>query len=199
MYVDANMQRTDKYARPDYKQITNYLNEYQDLWWAISYVGGALPCMDASMDLIDEPEYYGVDFSCEKAVYSLFFTGSSNYFPGIHVINDDKITESPIYIFDLASSDNDSVSPVGNFKTYISMILNDFINEKPDLREYLNNNDEEKDPQKYYDDAIQALKELDQFSDILCRPEEYRIKLSTIPLAHRIVNHTYQLIIYSHH
>lgn len=57
------------------------------------------------MDLINEPDFYAIDFTETHQVYMLFFTGSSDYFPGIWIGNDDinDIDSMPIYIFDLSS------------------------------------------------------------------------------------------------
>lgn len=86
------------------------------------------PCMDVDVGLIDETDYYGIDFSGKQRVLSLFFTGQSNYFPGIWIGNEKElknytnIDEYPVYIFDL-SNDKNFLEPIGNFRNYIELIV----------------------------------------------------------------------------
>lgn len=95
-----------------------------------------LPCMDAAIDLIDEKDYYGCDFSGDRQVVQIFFTGSSDYFPAAWLGNascsnieeQEDIDEYPIYVFELSSNDNDlPIDCVGNLKTYLLTLL-DFVN-----------------------------------------------------------------------
>lgn len=100
-----------------------------DLWQKISSMNlHTNPCMDIYLDIIDEDDFYGVNFTGKQKVYILFFTGSSDYFPAIWIGENDenKLDEMPIYILDL-SSDNDTFECKGNFRNYIETILNDFI------------------------------------------------------------------------
>lgn len=85
--------------------------------------------MDISLDLIDEDDYHGANFTNNKKVYMLFYTGSLNYFPGIWIGNDniDFLDSMPIYIFDLSASDENIIEPIGNFRHYIEKLLNDFF------------------------------------------------------------------------
>lgn len=136
-----------------------YLEKYELLWGEIDQHDPPLPCMDLAMNLIDECDYYGLDFRGEKKVYMLFFTGQSNYFPGINVRKGEAIDESPIYIFDIASFEKPEL--IGNFKTYIKTLLDNFI---------ANSGDEQSD---FLIDAKQALLELDQFSNTLSRKGDW--------------------------
>lgn len=100
------------------------------IWQKISQLDcSELLCMDISMDLIDESNYYGVNFLDEKKVYRLFFTGSSYYFPGIWIgnFNIEFLDSLPIYIFDLSNSDINKYTPIGNFRFYIEKLLDDFL------------------------------------------------------------------------
>lgn len=110
-----------------------------DLWQKISALECSnLTCMDISLDLIDESDYYGVDFSNEKKVYMLFFTGSSDYFPGIWLgnFNIEFLDSIPIYIFDLSDLDNNKSEPIGNFRFYIETLLDNFLNQYKQDDEY---------------------------------------------------------------
>lgn len=100
-----------------------------DLWQKIDVLQCcSLQCMDAAMELIDEEDYYDVDFSKDKQVYMLFFTGASNYFPGIWIGDSDPelIDQMPIYQFDLSVGE-DELLPIGNFRFYIETLLNEFL------------------------------------------------------------------------
>ena len=96
------------------------------------------PCMDITLDVIDEEDFYGLNFTEKQKVYSLFFTGSNDYFPAMWIGEDDeeKLDEMPIYILDL-SSDKDTFEYKGNFRKYIETILNDFIKMYKKDDEYL--------------------------------------------------------------
>jgi hypothetical protein len=110
-----------------------------DLWQKISDLNCSdLPCMDISLEPIDESYYYGVDFSNEKKVYILFFTGSSDYFSGIWLgnYNIEFLDSMPVYLFDLSDSDDNKSEPIGNFRFYIESLLNDFLNKYKQDDEY---------------------------------------------------------------
>lgn len=108
------------------EQIENYLNEYEELWHEISKYDSLYPCGDVAMNIINEKDYYGFNFSKHRKVYEIFFAGSNNFFPAIcNVINEKIIDQYPIYIFDLASDNNSSY--VGNFKYFITELLKDHI------------------------------------------------------------------------
>lgn len=106
-----------------------------DLWQFICNKrdGGANPCMDTVFDVIDEYDYYGCDFFGKNKVVQLFFTGNSQYFPAIWIGDQDlnkieNLDEYPVYIFDLQNYDTNPIQPVGNFKKYITEIIDDFLN-----------------------------------------------------------------------
>lgn len=110
---------------PDTGDIWQYIADLKDY---------PLPCMDICGDIVSDINYYGCDFSQEKQVIKIFFTGTSNYFPGIWIKENQRIDECPIYIFDLASSE-DSFEPVGNLKTYLTTLLN-FLLEQENVHPY---------------------------------------------------------------
>ena len=149
-------------------QINEYLYNYEDLWREVAQHEPELPIMDPAMDMIDEPDYYGYDFTGDKSVYMLFFTGQSNYFPGIHVKKGDKIDQSPIYIFDLQSDQKPLL--IGNFKTYMKKLLDDFISNY-----HLDGQNSQQSYIDYFAMAKQALLELEQFSDTLCRHDDFNL------------------------
>jgi hypothetical protein len=141
--------------------IAEYLENYDVLWLIISQNDPKYPLMDISCHMIDDNNYYGVDFSGENAVYELFFTGQSNYGPVICFPKNKKVSldECPIYIFD-ATGDN-IIEKIGNFKCYMSEIIKDFINkENIEIEE-----DDDNDTIFYKSMANEAFKKLDKFSD----------------------------------
>lgn len=137
------------------QKIEKFLEEYEDLWQNIAYNGGALPCGDFTIDVIDENDYYGCNFSEENRVIMFFFTGQSNYFPAIHIgnISEDmceNIDEFPVYIFDIVGDTDNNNEPklIGNFRHYIEKLLIDYEDEKGEVE--------------------RALKDVKIFSDKLC-------------------------------
>jgi hypothetical protein len=169
----------------DSKKISDYVEKYDSLWLALRRYDLKFPCMDIDLTNINENDYYGCDFRGDQDVFRLFFLGSSDYFPCIHNLKGEKLEESPVYILDLSSGEH-GFETTGNFKTYFKTLLQDFIDHynDPDERKNLNNRDNENrdqddnyDINEQYNDAVQALKELDQFSDILCRNDKYFIKI----------------------
>ena len=111
------------------KKIVNYLNTYEDLFSEMSNHDPPLPVMDVSMKLINEKDYYGCNFS-KNNMYMLFFTGQSNYFPGIYIVKNVNLDECPIFIID-TSSKNEPIY-VGNFRKYIKTLLKWFSEIKKD-------------------------------------------------------------------
>ena len=135
-----------------FEQINEYLEEYEDLWQEIGSSDSVLPCLDITMDIINENNYYGCDFSGKQQVYRLFHTGASNYFPGICNVNKiESIDKRPIYIFDIASDNR--CEYVGNFKYYMTTLLKDYLSKNP--------------KKKYRKYALEALAILDHFSNIV--------------------------------
>ena len=132
------------------KEIEEYLEEHESLWQTIAETEPCLPCGDLGFDVLDEENYYGFDFS-KNNVRRMFFLGASNYFPAFCNINKVKsLDQCPIYLFD-AESDT-PYEYVGNFKHYISIILNEFLNRK-------------KIKKSDAKEAKEALLELEDFSD----------------------------------
>lgn len=107
--------------------ISEYLSDYEDLWQIIDQNDAPLPSMDVTCDLIEDNNYYGVDFSGENTVYQLFFTGQSNYGPIICFPKNIKanMDECPVYIFD--ATGDEIMEKIGNFRHYMTTLLKDFI------------------------------------------------------------------------
>ena len=149
-------------------KIKEYLEEYEELWQEMSYHEIYLPVMDISLELIDDNDYYDCNFTGEKRLIELFFTGSSNYFPGFWVGQDDyanDLDKYPIYIFDLGTNE-DQLQFVGNFKTYMSRLLIDYL-ELDKCHEL-----------ESIDEAKEALEKLDQFSDSLIEKGYYELAIN---------------------
>ena len=134
---------------PNLENITqDNFNEYWkegDIWQKIASMElePPIPCLDISLEYRDEEDDYGVNFSKKQRVFELFFTGSSDYFPAIWIgdENEELLDQLPIYIFDLScSTDPDEIihfKPEGNFRTYIEIILNFFIENYDKDDEYM--------------------------------------------------------------
>lgn len=148
-------------TNPNYELISAYLEDHETLWQIIDEYEPCLPLMDLSMELINEDNYYGYDFTGEKQVYQLFFTGSSNYFPGIYCTGTNKLDECPIFIFDLPVP---NIEYIGNFKLYMTTVLKDFLKKKVKNKH-----------NKYQSEAEEALNELDIFSDKV-KYKKYKLK-----------------------
>lgn len=58
------------------KSITNFLNDYQELWQTIADMELPLPTMDVTMHIIDDKDYCECDFSDKQSVYIMFFRGT---------------------------------------------------------------------------------------------------------------------------
>lgn len=147
------------------QKVQYYLENYQDLWWELSQKDACLPCMDVTMDMVDEEDYYGCDFTGKRQVIELFFTGSSDYFPGFFIGKDnyeDNLDQYPIYIFDLSS--DEPVELIGNFKTYMTKLIEGYL--------------ENYKLGKFVKMAKTALMELDQFSNKMIQKEEYVLKIN---------------------
>ena len=144
-----------------YKEIQDYLETYQDLWHTIEdKTNPSLPLMDVTMDLVDV-DHYDYDFSNTRAVCEMFFLGSSDYFPGFHLV--DKKTpldELPIYLFYVDSGDKPEL--IGNFRKYMTTILKDYI--------------EESNNKKMKIEAKKALQELKSFSKKMIKSKPYKFK-----------------------
>ena len=150
------------------QKVQDYLENYQDLWWEISQKGAYLPCMDVTMDMVDEDDYYGCDFTGKRQVMELFFTGSSDYFPGFFIGKDnyeDNLDQYPIYVFDLSTNEEEArLELIGNFKTYMTKLIEGYL--------------ENHKRGKFVKMAQTALMELDQFSDKMIHKEEYVLKIN---------------------
>ena len=102
-----------------------------------------LPFMDPGGGYIRDDEdpynYFGIDVRGEKGLFRLSFSGSSDYFIGIHhnKYYEDKgetIDQAPVYCFNLEDTDS-PLQPLGNFKTVLTQVLKDYIKEKRQLRQ----------------------------------------------------------------
>jgi hypothetical protein len=142
--------------------IRDYLEYYQDLWWSIYESGCSLPIMDVVFEQINEPDYMGCDFTGDKQVWQFFFIGDCSHFPAIHKTVQ-EIDEAPVYEFDFEDLDNLKV--VGNFRQYMEKVLNEYIENMNKIGEDI-------------EEAEDALKNLERFSDILIVPEIYTPKLN---------------------
>lgn len=130
--------------------LKNYLEKYESVWWDIE--DSNYPVMDVSTDIVDERNYYGYDFSGNQSVYMLFFSGSSNYFPGLYCPSSKEpisVDTCPIYIFDLSITGKECKF-VGNFRTFIFLVLSNYLKGCKN--------------QNFIQQAELALKELEQFS-----------------------------------
>lgn len=119
------------------RELETLLTKYQPLFdYITSFVEKYnidIPlCGDVDLDLIDEKNYYGCNFTDEYKMCMLFFCGSSNYFPGIWIGDVDaydvEIDTYPVYILDLQCAPHNSVNEsCGNVKQYITEIIETFI------------------------------------------------------------------------
>lgn len=148
-------------------RIREVLEMYEHLFQELADDDGCpLPCMDLSIDYIDEADYYGCDFRETQKTIMLFFTGSSDYFPGIWIGNDslELIDQMPIYIFDLSCNTHTFESNC-NFKQYITKLLEYYININTSTRQNL-------------DDAMTLLNNLNIFSDNMIDKGTYRLTIA---------------------
>jgi hypothetical protein len=156
------------------EKIQEFLEDYQDLWWEIADCDPEYPVMDVCLEKIDDEDYYGVDFTGDKSVYQIFFSGSSNYFAAVWPSNDnnhnddnldnlDNLDKYPIYIFDMEDTSSPELKCVGNFKKFINLVIDDFLelNIMDDKTNALVN---------------ELLDDLDEFSDELINNDNYVVK-----------------------
>lgn len=150
------------------KEITDLLVNYEHLFQNINdHETKAYPCMDVSLDLINELDFYGVDFTGEQQVHSLFFTGSSDYFPAIWLgeSNINEIDQMPVYILDLSSSQDGTFESCGNIKQYVTQILDEILLCK-------------KSSKKDKNDAKKLKILLEKFSDNVIDKGDYQLKIN---------------------
>ena len=104
------------------QRIEDYLEDYTDLWNVFEG--------DISVEIIDDITsnktggYYGWNLTGKYRMIMLFYTGQSNYFPGIWIgqqNHDNDLEKCPIYICDIASDDEPKY--MGNFKSYMKLDL----------------------------------------------------------------------------
>jgi hypothetical protein len=148
------------------KQITDYLYKYSSLWFHLSFHN--LSYADITLDELDDMDYYGVNFSGNKKVFQLFFSGSDDFFSCFWIGNDTSyksiLDQIPIYQLDL-SSDQHTFKTEGNFRSFMTEILDNFLNK---------NSKED----KYYFMALSALIELKQFSSETIHQRDYILKIN---------------------
>lgn len=99
-----------------YKEIYEFLTEYEETLQEL------IGCADGNFILHKEKDYYGWNFSGKSNVFTIFFRGESDLFEAIHLIDNCNLDECPIYDFQ-PSLDNDKPEFLGNFKTYINLLL----------------------------------------------------------------------------
>lgn len=135
----------------DIETIANDILEYEHLFDVPD-----CPLLDIPADsVVDESNYYGVDFS-KHPVRMLFYSGASNFFAGMLLSENVAFDQRPIYIFDLQSS-NEKMRFVGNFRFYLTTLLNHYLQHGGDCRE----------------DAKNLLSTLEsKFSEKTIRPEQ---------------------------
>lgn len=137
------------------KQIEDYLEKYQDLWWNLEEP--PLPIFDISMSIIQD-EDYGCDFKGDQRVMMFSFTGDSCYFPAFWIGDsknyEENLDEFPIFVFDI-ENDDEPVTYAGNFKNYISTILEAYPHNEA---------------------ALEALKDLRCFSESVLYNGMYNLK-----------------------
>ena len=151
------------------KKMSKFIDKYSHIF------GIGQGCMDPDLSLINDADYYGIDFS-KQNVYQLFFTGSNNFFYGIVKLGD-RLDNCPIYLFDLAIASDSKPKFLGNFRTFIghlldeisSFINNDAINDNDSILTFDNNiydeNLLEMSIEDMNRDIRKAKKDLKQFSD----------------------------------
>lgn len=102
------------------------------LWQVIDDEINTYPCMDISLAINKSNNDENVCFHGDMAVVKLFDTGDPTYYPAIWIGQNslNNIDEYPIYILDYDDFvDGYQLKPVGNFRTYIEKILNDFLDQ----------------------------------------------------------------------
>ena len=151
-----------KYILSIYKmdKIEKYLDNYSELLekMSASELSFGPISGECSLDLVDEYDYYGCDFTDNQRMIKIFYLGASNYFPAFWIGTDEytnNLDEYPIYFIDTSS--NEPVLFMGNFKTYMTSLLKDYLS---------SNNDK---------DAEKALEELNQFSETIKYKGEYKL------------------------
>lgn len=141
------------------EKVEIFLEQYQYLWWKMAKY---CFCMDVALDIIDEIDHYGCDFSGKQRAHKIFFCGNSDYFQFIW-IGDHKykkiLDQLPIYEIDLSGGEG-SLKCEGNFRTYMTNMIKTFI------KEY-NRND------KYLTMANNALIDLKIFSKNIIHENDY--------------------------
>ncbi len=111
-------------------ELKSLLGHYEHLFQNVhDYKTDARPCMDVALELINDADYYGVNCTGDQQLYMLFFTGSSDYFPGVWIGNDDidNIDQMPVYILDFSNSDCNDSESCGNIKQYVTQILDEIL------------------------------------------------------------------------
>jgi hypothetical protein len=143
--------------------IGEFLDNYQDLWWKINKEYN-YDCMDVVGDIVELDNHFGINFSGSRRVWQFFFMGQHNYFPFIWIGKDnyeETLDTFPVYIIDCIRSDN-PLKCKGNFRTYMTNLIKKFL-------------DEYRKKDGYRKKAIQALSDLQIFSEDIIHQDEYRI------------------------
>lgn len=100
------------------------------IWHVIDDEITTYPCMDISLATNKSKNDEDICFHGDMAVIKLFDTGDPTYYPAIWIGNDSlkSIEEQPIYILDYDDFvEGYELKPVGNFRSYVEKILNDFL------------------------------------------------------------------------
>lgn len=144
------------------EKIRDFLDKYQDLWWKTEL-------NDVVMDFVDNvDDCYCYDMRGNKKMLHLFFPGTHDYmyaiWVGDHDIKDyDKL---PVYVidydFDMDENNYRTYRCKGNFRTFMTNQINNFLKTTtPLLRK------------EYNYEANKALKELQDFSTELLKDCDY--------------------------
>ena len=142
--------------------IRKFLEDYEDLWMVMSEY--ECYCMDIAFTIIEDINFLGFDFSGDNRIIQLFFMGSCDHFQFFWVGNhnyEQNLDQFPIYEID-SESPKKSLKCKGNFRTYMTKMIKDFIGKY-----------EEKDDDNY-DMAIEALSKLKKFSNDIIHENKYK-------------------------
>lgn len=115
-----------------YNRMIEFMEEHLDIREELDEkdIGLDLPFGDVSMKIVDKKDYYGSDCSGKQRLMELFFCGHSDYGPFIWIGDDEdymeKLDQYPIYEIDFSCDDSESNEPIGNFKQYITKMLENY-------------------------------------------------------------------------
>lgn len=115
-----------------HNRMIEYMEEHLDIREELDErdIGLDLPFGDISMSIVDKKDHYGSDCSGEQRLMALFFCGASDYGPFIWIGDDEdymeKLDQYPIYEIDFSCGGSELNEPIGNFKQYITKMLENY-------------------------------------------------------------------------